>query len=245
MDTATKILHYRAQPAAAQAAGTRRLNVPLFTLRFYAVFAGLFGGLACLTAQDNWKFRTEQNGIKVYSSQQESSAFNALRATFEADATLSQYAAAVLDIDQYKRWNSAVYNPYIVKRINESELVYYSEAKAPWPVQDRYVVLHLKVTQDPASKTLTIRLKNLPDVIPQKKGFIRIKEYHANITVTPLSSTRVKVEYVARIDPGGSIPAWIANLLMDELPVKSFTQLKARLNEMGDQSEAVPFIDDK
>lgn len=245
METTIEITGYCAQPAALRDADVHRLSVPRFAIRYYAVFAGLFCCFACLTAQNNWKFRTEQYGIKVYSSQQDSSAFNALRATFETDATLSQYAAAVLDIDQYKRWNSAVHNPYIVKRINESELIYYSEARAPWPVQDRYVVLHLKVTQDPASKTLTIRLKNLPEIIPQKKGFIRIRDYHANVTVTPLSSTRVKVEYIARIDPGGSIPAWIANLLMDELPVKSFSQLKARLNAMGDQSEAVPFIDDK
>lgn len=196
-------------------------------------------------AQEDWKLQTEQNGIKVYLRQQEESAFNALRATFEAEATLSQYAALVLNVEEYKYWNYAATNPYVVKKINESELIYYTEAKAPWPVVDRYVVVHLKVMQDPMSKIMKITINNVPDQIPEQAGFVRIKKYNAVIQVAPITETRVRVDYRLSVDPGGSIPAWVINMVSKKMPVNTFTNLKNRLKAQGEHRAGVSFISDK
>ena len=211
---------------------------------FLAAFLLLASSIRCL-AQEDWKLQAEQNGIKVYLRQQEESAFNALRASFEAESTLSQYAALVLNVDEYKFWNYAATNPYIVKKINESELIYYTEAKAPWPVTDRYVVVHLKVTQDPKSKIMKITINNVPDQIPEQAGFVRIKKYNAVIQVAPITESRVKVEYTLHVDPGGSIPAWVVNLLSKKMPVTTFTNLKNRLKAQGEHRAGVSFISDK
>ena len=213
--------------------------------RATALIAGFLLCLSSMEAQNNWKFRLEKNGIKVYSKRQENSAWNALKVTFEVEATLSQYVTTVLNVEEYKLWNHSASNPYVVELINDSELIYYTEAKAPWPVQDRFMVVHLKVTQDPTSKVVKIDLKNRPDLMPHKTGFVRIKDYHSCVTLTPITSSRLGVKCIVSLDPGGSIPAWVANLVMDQTPVITFSNLKERLGNLGNQRKPLAFISDK
>ena len=195
----------------------------------------LLGLVQNLEAQHNWKLHAENDGIKVYTSKQDSSAYNAIRVTFEVEATLAQYAALVLNVPDYKNWNSASNNSTLIKRINDSELIYYTEAKAPWPVTDRYVVLHLKLILDPASKFLKIIIKDLPDQIPEKKGLVRINEYSSYLKAVPVSSGRLKVDYVLTLDPGGSVPAWAVNLVSASAPIKTFSNLRNKLKSQQDE----------
>jgi hypothetical protein len=198
-----------------------------------------------LQAQSDWKFRHEKNGIKVYTRQQQGSDFLWLKSTFETNVTLSQYAAIVLNVENYKNWNFAQHNASLIRRISESELIYYMEVPAPWPITDRFMVVHLDLKQDPVSKTLTINLKNVPELMPEKKGFVRMKDYSSVLTVTPLSSTRAKIECIIHADPGGIVPAWAVNAAIDETPFKAFTNLKDHVKSQGANRESVPFIADK
>lgn len=213
--------------------------------RVTALTAGVLLCLSSMYAQSNWKLRLEKNEIKVYARQQAGSPYNALKITFEVESTLSQYVTTILNVEEYKLWNYAATNSYVVERIDDSELIYYTEAKAPWPVQDRFMVAHLKVTQDTKSKVVKIDLKNRPESMPHKKGFVRMKDYHSCVTLTPLSSSRLNVECIVSLDPGGSIPAWVANMVMDQTPVKTFSNLKERLRSLGNQRGPLAFISDK
>lgn len=200
--------------------------------------AGFFlpGLVQNIEAQRAWKLHAEKDGITVYTAKQDSSAYNAIRVTFEVKANLSEYAALVLNVPGYKNWNAASSKSRLIKKINDSELLYYTEAKAPWPVTDRYVVLHLKLIQDPASKFLKIIMEDAPDQIPEKKGFVRINDYSSYLKAVPVSPGRLKVDYVLSLDPGGSVPAWAVNLVSANLPVKTFSNLKNKLEAQQDQT---------
>lgn len=177
----------------------------------------------------DWKLKAEKSGIKVYSQKQDNSAFDAIRAVFEAEATLEQFASVVLNIEEYEYWNTAVSNVRLLKRISDSEFIYYTETKAPWPVTDRYLVVRMKLTHDVKSKALKITLDNVPDMIPEKEGFVRVKGYHVSATVVALSESRLKADYCYYVDPGGDIPAWVTNMASINLPVSSLTNLKSRI----------------
>lgn len=197
--------------------------------------AGLFLLLMAesLWAQ-NWKLHAEQNGIKVYTAKQESSALNAIRATFEAEATLSQYAAVILDVSGYKKWNYSSSKAYIISQISDSEFIFYSESKLPWPVSDRYVVLHLKLFLDTAANTLKIVMKDLPEQIPKKEGLVRMTNFSSVLNVVQVTPDKLQVEYVVTLDPGGSIPASVVNWISAKFPIKSFTNLRNLLKSQRD-----------
>ncbi|MCB0530715.1 MAG: hypothetical protein H6574_03560 [Lewinellaceae bacterium] len=211
-----------------------QFRTPVALLPIAGIF--LLGLVQNLNAQHAWKLHAENDGIKVYTSKQDSSAYNAIRVTFEVESTLSEYAALVLNVPDYKNWNAASSKSTLIKKINDSELLYYTEAKSPWPIADRYVVLHLKLTLDPASKFLKIMIEDAPDQIPEKKGLVRINDYSSCLKAVPVSSGRLKVDYVLKIDPGGNVPAWAVNLVSANMPVKTFSNLKNKLESQQDQT---------
>jgi len=198
-----------------------------------------------LAAQQNWKFRLEKNGIKVYTAEQPGSKFLWVKSTFEADATLSQFASVVWNIDKYKLWNFAQGNPYVIKQTAPNALQYYTEAKSPWPLQDRFMVLNLQINQDPASGVVNVSLENVPEMMPQKEGLTRMKAYTSMLTLVPIAAKRLKVECVVYGDPGGHIPAWAVNLVVDQMPVRAFTSLKEYLKTTSAETDQVPFVRNK
>jgi hypothetical protein len=202
-----------------------------------AFFSGMFflGILINAAGQNDCDFKLEKEGIKVYTCERKDSKFKAIRATFEVETTPAKYAAVTLNVEDYKYWNYAAANAYVVEKINEKELFYYAEAEAPWPVTDRFVVLHLKVEENPLTHALKITLENVPDRIPKKEGFVRVVEYYSLLEVTPISKTRVKVEYYLEINPAGSIPAWAVNMVSTKFPITTFSNFKKRLKTLNNK----------
>ncbi len=182
-----------------------------------------------LVAQKDCDFQMEKDGIKVYTCKRPNSNFNAVQAYFEVEATLEQYASIVLNVEEYKHWNFATTNPKVLKKINENEVIYYTEVSAPWPVTDRFAVLHLKVWEDPESNHLFVLLTNVPETLPSKKGFVRVQEYNSILEITPLVSGKLKVDFYLEVDPGGAVPAWAINLISTKFPINTFSNLKKRL----------------
>ena len=210
------------------------LYLPLNTYKFLPPgILALLLFVNTLQGQRNCKLQMEKDGIQVYTCQRDDSGFNAIRASFEVNTTPAQYASIVLNVDDYQYWNYAATNPYVIARISDTELIYYTEAKAPWPVTDRYVVLHLKVTQDLDSKVMKVTLKNVPGKIPQQNGFIRMSEYYSTLEIIPIARNKVKISYFLKIDPGGKIPSWVVNLVSTKFPINTFSNFKKRVESIG------------
>jgi len=195
-----------------------------------------------LKAQDHCVLKKDEDGIKVYTCETVGSDFYSVKASFEVDATLSQYASIILDIEQYKNWNTEARNARLLKRISETELIYYTDSDAPWPIKDRDLVLHLKLSQDPKTKVITIDLQCLPDYIPAKEDFVRIPLFHSTLKITPISKYKVKANYYLEAEPGGQIPAWVANLVCTRIPINAFTNLKNRVASQADHRPSVASV---
>ena len=213
------------------------------TCLVYIIFSmGMVCTPATLLSQDRCILKYADENIKVLSCERSDSDFNAIKAELEVMTTLSQYASLVLDIDSYHEWNYAARNARIISRISDTELIYYAEMDSPWPVTDRYVILRLKVNQNPDSKVLKINLNLVPELMTEKEGFVRVKEYHSQLLVVPVSNEKVSVDFILTVDPGGIIPEWVINLVSTKFPVKTFSNIKTRL-ESQTEIEQLEFID--
>jgi START domain-containing protein len=195
-------------------------------------------------AQDNCSLKKDDEGIKVYLCDSETSNFKIIQVELDVPATISQYAATVIDIDQYHEWQYKIIGIKTLKKISNTELYYYSEVHTPWPTANRDFIFHLQMRQDPETKVLTVELTEIPDYLPEKDGIVRIPQAHSILTVTPIDKTNVHVRYVLDIDPGGEVPAWIANLFSAQAPWYTYKNLKDRIKAQGEERITVPFIED-
>ncbi|HEX5668442.1 MAG TPA: START domain-containing protein [Chitinophagaceae bacterium] len=177
-------------------------------------------------AQKTWKLISEKDGIYVYTQNLEDSKFKAVRAVCTVDCGVAKLAYVLMDVSNTRDWVYATKVCTLLKKMSPTDIYYYPEVELPWPVSNRDFIIRITLTQDQKTKVARIVAENHPQYVPEKKNVIRIPKSAGNWILTPLGDGRTKVEYVIHVDPGGSVPAWLVNMLADVGPYSSFTKLK-------------------
>jgi len=86
-------------------------------------------------AQNNWELSKDQNGIKVYTRNSDSSAFKSVKVEAVLEGTPGKLTDILMGIERNIKW---VYNTKtlrLIKRYNPNELLYYAETSLPWPMR--------------------------------------------------------------------------------------------------------------
>jgi hypothetical protein len=204
----------------------------------------IFGLLMALpaVAQGDWKFAKEEDGIKVYSKTVPESKVKALKVECIINSGAAQLVALLMDVKAAERWVSHTKSCSLIRKVSAAELYYYSEVSLPWPLENRDFVAHVKVSQDPVTKVITVNAPAIPGVIAAKKGIVRVNQSKGFWVITPLDKGTVKVSYTLQVDPGGIIPAWAVNSLSSQGPLESFQNMRRELPKYKNVS--LPFIVD-
>jgi hypothetical protein len=192
---------------------------------FFLVVATLTG-----LAQTSWKLVKEKNGIKVFTASTEQSRFKSIRVQGMFDGTISKLLRIVTDVKGHPKWVYKAKNTQLVKQLNANELLYYTQSAMPWPVNDRDAVIHLTINSDVAHHVLKMNSSSEEAYIQKQKGVVRIPYMKASWYVTE-SENKINIDYTFQVDPGGTLPPWLVNLLADKGPYETFHNLEGLLRE--------------
>jgi hypothetical protein len=195
-------------------------------------------------SQANCELRKDDDDIKVYLCDSEISNFKTIVVDLEVPATLSQYAALVMDIESYHEWQYKATGARLVGQVSKTEIYYYLAIDTPWPTDDRDMIWHLTMNQDPATKVIVVDLVEIPDYIPRIEGVVRIPKAKSTLTISPIDKTHVHVHYIIDVDPGGTAPAWIVNMFAAQTPWNTYNNLRERIKSQGENRISVPYIED-
>lgn len=194
------------------------------------------------TAQNAWTLKKDKNGIKVYSRENTHSKFNELRVETILQARLSDLAAVILDIPDYPQWSFNVKSSKLLKQVSPSELYIYTEISAPWPADNRDLPIHIKITQNPVNKVMTIAVECIPDLVPHQKNIVRVPLSKETWTVTPVDASTIRIEYDLEVDPGENPPGWLINMFSVKGPYETFSRLKDHILLPKYRAAVVPFL---
>ena len=181
--------------------------------------------------QPNCELKKEKDNIKIYGCPVEGSALNDILVEFEVNSTIEKYIPIVLDITHYSDWRYREFNHKLLKKISDSELIYYARVNAPFPLNDRDLVLHLKINQDSLPKILTVTIESMPDYIPPVEDVVRVPSSLSIMRLIRLSESRVKVSCYVRVNPGGQIPDWVVNMFSTQGPYETFKNLIEKMED--------------
>src|SRR5690606_29808037 len=79
----------------------------------------------------------------------------------------------------------------------------------------------------PASKTVTVHVVNKADLLPPNKDYVRIPQMQGRFAFAPTGKGKeVEITYELIMDPGGYIPAWIANIVLKDIPYFTLEKLR-------------------
>lgn len=184
--------------------------------------------LCCLPAigQEDCDLKLERDSIKVYLCELPHSKYKSVKSSFRVNASLSQLAAMVLDIDHLAEWQYKTVSARVLKKVSEHELIYYTEAASPIGVNNRDFIIRLTIHHDPATRIMKIDAISLPDYMPARPKIVRVPFSKAQWIVKPLNHSTLEVDYEIEIDLGGAIPPWVVNLVAYQAPYETFRDMK-------------------
>lgn len=192
--------------------------------------------------KDDWQLKKYENGISVYTRDNENSAFKELKASTYLNASLSSTVALLYDWDTYPQWVYKCGKSSTLKTINEKELIHYQTVLAPWPAENRDFIVNIKIEQDKTTKAVTIRSYSIGQYIPVMPDYVRITKFNASWVLTPQKNGTIEIVYQLFVDPGGYAPAWIVNMAIVDGPYETLNNMKTWVAKEKYIKTKIPFI---
>lgn len=184
-----------------------------------------------VASQYTWKLEKSKNGINVYSSPVSGSSFKAVKVECTLTGTFAKLIAVLTNVSNFTDW---IYNnrtSKLLKKYTNQDFVYYSETSMPFPFNNRDVIIRMQIKTDSLPKFMTIHGSNVKDFLPEIPGRERIPHYSASWKVTMPTAGTVSISYILEVDPGGSLPAWLANSFVEKGPYGTFSNLAEQLKK--------------
>ena len=174
----------------------------------------------------DWKEAKDEDGIKVSLSEVPGSAYKAYQGVTTIKAPLAKIRALQEDVAGACAWIHECKSQKLLKTEGDQSWTY-TQFNTPWPVTARDSVLHV-TTVEGADGSLTRKLEGVPKYIPEEKGFVRVAQVDGFWKLVPKGDNLTEVTYQVHTEPGGSVPALIANKFVVDAPFKTLQGLKER-----------------
>src|SRR3954471_7337698 len=84
-------------------------------------------------SQSSWKLTKEKKGIKIYTKSTDSSNFKSIKVEGVFEGTWEKLFNILMDVPGQQQWVYRTKKSYVVKKISENEVLYYTETSLPWP----------------------------------------------------------------------------------------------------------------
>lgn len=193
----------------------------------FALLAMAFLGLSFISPADNaWELKKDKDGIQVFIKKIPDSPMHAFRGKMELSASLDQVEQLFKDVNRFTEWSP---NAKKVEPLEEgaNSRTFYLQTDAPWPVTDRDGIYQFEFRKEPGK--LKIVSTCLPDYLPLRKNHIRVPKSEGYWQFEQQKEGTLHIVYENHSEPGGSIPGWLANSAVVNLPFESLQNLRQML----------------
>jgi len=186
----------------------------------------MFSYIVPIYGQDSdWELKSETDNIEVYTRKLEGEKFKEIKILTQCKTSLNAIMAAFDDTEGHKDWVYKSPESYTVERIDEQTLIYYIKSDLPFPATDRDLVIKYTWTQDPETKIISTMSEGVVGKVEEYDANIRVKDFVSTYKLTPQENGWIDIEYYAKMDPAGKLPAWLVNLAVTSGPIKTMEQL--------------------
>lgn len=194
-----------------------------------AAVPAIAGAAKTPAAVPAWELDSDSHGIRVWTRMLPGAPLKDFRGVMEVDAPLAVVVAAVTDVPAYTEWFFQMREARLVEGKSLDEAYVYFALAGLWPVSDRDAVIKASVAQDPESLVVSMAADGVAEKIPAVKGRVRMPILHSGWKLTPLSPNRTEIELIGNADPGGWIPLWISNSVVQLMPRETLKRLRIQL----------------
>ena len=203
-----------------------RTSQVYFFSALFLLFAMFFGH-----SQKKTNLALDKEGIKIYLTKLDTTPFKEYKAIMTVKANIDTVAKQILDIKSLQKWNFKTRKSELIRKVSDTSWIFYMNHHLGWPVQDRDHVSKVTLIKKEAEQTITIFPAN--NVLKEKEGIIRLTNFKGFWYLKKISDNETLVMQQIYGNPGGSIPAFMVNMVVTKGPFESFKELRKRVENLN------------
>lgn len=199
---------------------------------------GIVLSLLCTSAfadvvftQNTWKLNKEESGIQVFLRNNKNTAVLSFKGIMTVNSSLSSVLTVIGDLNSYPRWLYSCRSAQALNSNDAERLLNYIVLDLPWPVADRDTVMVASRNQNKTTRRVEIKMHAEPKLVLNVTGKVRIQTLYGRWLLTPVGTDKVNINYEMTVDPGGSIPVWLVNSMIVDLPFYTLLNLREVIKE--------------
>lgn len=178
-----------------------------------------------------WEFVKEKDGISIYTRKSEGDPLKSFRGVMDVRTDFNAVANLIGNVKNVDWWDKNLKEINILQYDKDKHMQYYLVYDSPWPVTDRDLCVDATVTFDPVTGIRTITSVPLLNRVPLNPNYVRITKYRQTWTMQDMKNGYIHIVLEGQVDPAGSIPDWIYNMVITETPLKIMRGIKARVEK--------------
>ena len=178
---------------------------------------------------DGWREKLSKKGIRVYTRESKRTKYREFLAVTTMPANLEKVKEFILDVKRYPEWVPDCKSIDIIEKKGPGEITYHMVLGVPFPFKDRDIVEQIQYKE--SEGRIEVKVTGRPDKIPKNDKYTRIPIADGTWTIERLPDGQLSIKFQYLVDPGGNIPAWLANAFVVDSPYKTLLNLRKKLAE--------------
>ena len=171
----------------------------------------------------------DKDRIKVWTYPHRQNAVLRYQAETIYDCSLEKAVALILDIEHATKWVPYMGRAQVLSSdAQKGESLMYMVLDFPFPLKDRDVLVHSKISKDTSGVT-RIKNKAVNQGYAQNTDYIRLTNYVGDWTFQALGPHQVKVTTSGYANPEGAIPVSFVNMFVQQQPYQMLQKMKIEL----------------
>ena len=188
--------------------------------------------MPALASDGEWVLVTDRDGIQVFRQDDVDSRLKTFRGV--ADLQVNDFNAIGALLDDYDAVASFMHMVSEIrdlKRNSPYQRDVYVTTRLPWPVKDRDAPLRVTFYQEPVTLDLVMPFALHAAAYPEQAHYVRMPQMEGYYRFSPGEAGKVQVTIEVVLDPGGALPAWLANIILRDIPYFSLRRLQRVINQ--------------
>jgi hypothetical protein len=185
----------------------------------------ILGSGSKVYSQKSWQLVKDKEGIKVYVNEASSSAYFSFKAVMSVKNSKVEIINVLKDVSNYPKWFAFTASAKLIDQTT-SELRFSMETDYPWPYSNEC----MNYTMDFGKIGMESQKIIIMGISSNTECKYSLKKGNGYILLEP-DNGNTKITYCFHSEPSQSIPVWLINPRIHEMPFRTFVSLRKRLTQ--------------
>lgn len=199
-------------------------------MRFYSCLVIILLTIFSLSAQSDWELKKSESNIEVYVREVADTDFLEFKGVTTFDCTTETVFNLLRDFPNWKNWGYKIAKIEVLKTESPVEFFVYNEVDMPWPMNNRDMVNHIRMTKNKLTGEARVIMQSTADFIPEKPEIIRLQDGQGFYQLDPTPDGKTKITYQYFTNPQG-VPAWVVNLFITDSPFATLIKMREEVKK--------------